>query len=843
MIDHVFESAVAPHGKFFISRGKRFFFKAVRLEISDQPLDFSGKLGLRTRLGELKAGHTTAVLTRGSNAEVVLDIAGQLGLAAIVELPLNGEGLLKRSGLRETYARLTRTVRIFRDHQALAGYLLDIGVDMQWLKHQGVERVQKRLRKVIDKIKQIDSNAMVALNHRPETRGLALLEEDLIYSSVPPLTPFELKNYIVGLHNIAESRPVVIEFETPTPEQDERVASAFASGVAGVVANPITNQVAPDLLHIRQLTSGELLPFATLNGTCPPVPRHTPMVSVVVCAYNAERTMRRCLESLRTLDYANHEVIIVDDGSRDSTAEIATDFPEFRLIRQSNKGLSVARNVGLHAARGEIIAYTDSDCVVDPHWLTLMVGAMVENKFDACGGPNYAPHEESRTEACVAVSPGAPCHVLIDEDRAEHLAGCNMVFRKSMLTTIGGFDPQFTAAGDDVDICWRAIDAGFTLGFCPAAFVWHFRRNTVKAYYGQQRGYGKAEAMLYFKYPERFNSLGQIMWRGRIPGLARMLPGGARKKILWATGSRAFFQTIYEREQGLIKFLPQTLEWQLFWSLVAIATLAAGWNIVPALAMLTLGPIWSLCYAWRAPIEKSHDSFTSRLIVAMLTYTGPLARALTRYRLRLKGAWSAIKGVEPSPRQRPTIKWSQRAVHLAYWNEKWTPRETLLDRMMRLFSRAGHPLIVDRGWNDFDFEVRPDAWTRVEIKTADEEHESGKLKNHVLARVRLSWLTRTPLIAGIACAAGCAAFGLGAFALIIGEITTVAAAFALSEAAESGRLAYRTIEQCAAELDLIPLGKPTAAARRAAASSQPVIDDAREIAPATSLIAENRPTD
>jgi GT2 family glycosyltransferase len=193
-----------------------------------------------------------------------------------------------------------------------------------------------------------------------------------------------------------------------------------------------------------------------------------------------------------------------------------------------------------------------------------MVGAMVENKFDACGGPNYAPHEESRTEACVAVSPGAPCHVLIDEDRAEHLAGCNMVFRKSMLTTIGGFDPQFTAAGDDVDICWRAIDAGFTLGFCPAAFVWHFRRNTVKAYYGQQRGYGKAEAMLYFKYPERFNSLGQIMWRGRIPGLARMLPGGARKKILWATGSRAFFQTIYEREQGLIKFLPQTLEWQLW---------------------------------------------------------------------------------------------------------------------------------------------------------------------------------------------------------------------------------------------------------------------------------------
>ncbi len=271
----------------------------------------------------------------------------------------------------------------------------------------------------------------------------------------------------------------------------------------------------------------EILPFVALNGDCPPVLRQPPMVSVVICAYNAERTMEACLESLRKLDYPNYEVVVVDDGSRDRTAEISARFPEFRLIRQPNKGLSVARNVGMQAARGEIIAYTDSDCVVDSHWLRFMVGAMTANGFDACGGPNYAPHEEGRTEACVSASPGAPCHVLTAEDRAEHLAGCNMVFRKDVLQRIGGFDPQFTAAGDDVDICWRALDAGFVLGFCPAAFVWHFRRNTVKAYYNQQRGYGKAEAMLYLKYPDRFNALGQVMWRGRIPGLARTMPGVA----------------------------------------------------------------------------------------------------------------------------------------------------------------------------------------------------------------------------------------------------------------------------------------------------------------------------
>ena len=77
------------------------------------------------------------------------------------------------------------------------------------------------------------------------------------------------------------------------------------------------------------------------------------------------------------------------------------------------------------------------------------------------------------------------------------------------------------------------LDAGFKLGFSPAAFVWHFRRNTVKAYYGQQRGYGRAEAMLYPKYPGRFNMMGQIAWRGTIPGLARTIPGGNRKRVLW----------------------------------------------------------------------------------------------------------------------------------------------------------------------------------------------------------------------------------------------------------------------------------------------------------------------
>ena len=114
--------------------------------------------------------------------------------------------------------------------------------------------------------------------------------------------------------------------------------------------------------------------------------------------------------------------------------------------------------------------------------------------------------------AAVAVSPGGPTHVLISDEVAEHIAGCNMAFRRDALLDLGGFDPLYRAAGDDVDICWRFQDAGYTIGFSAAALVWHFRRNTVKAYLNQQRGYGKAEALVYAKHPFRFNLFGQAKW-------------------------------------------------------------------------------------------------------------------------------------------------------------------------------------------------------------------------------------------------------------------------------------------------------------------------------------------
>src|SRR6185436_18035495 len=92
----------------------------------------------------------------------------------------------------------------------------------------------------------------------------------------------------------------------------------------------------------------------------PVPPDPAPKISVVICAYNAERTMQACLEALEELRYPNHEVIVVNDGSTDATLAIAEQFPFIRLLSHENRGLSAARNTGIAAATGDLVAFTDS---------------------------------------------------------------------------------------------------------------------------------------------------------------------------------------------------------------------------------------------------------------------------------------------------------------------------------------------------------------------------------------------------------------------------------------------------------------------------------------------------
>ena len=290
------------------------------------------------------------------------------------------------------------------------------------------------------------------------------------------------------------------------------------------------------------------------------------------------------------------------------------------------------------------------------------------------------------------------------------------------------------------------------------------------------------------------------------------MPGGSCKNIFWAAG-RPGVPTVFDPALSLLRFLPQTLEWNVAAVLLALVSLTLNVTVIPALAMLGLGPIWALYYAWHAPIEKSHISFSARMLVAYLAYTGPVIRTITRYKTMAKAQRNL--GAETAVRQRPTVQWLKRTVKLAYWNEDWTPRDVLLDRLAKFFAKSGHPSMIESGWKDYDLEVRPSPFTTIEIKTADEEHEQGKLKNHVAAHVRMSRLSAIALAIGATSAIATTVLSMHMLSVGLSGLTLVFGACVMAAMAESGRLAYRAVEECAAELNLFPLGaliKPTRAA-------------------------------
>src|SRR6202035_5087187 len=190
---------------------------------------------------------------------------------------------------------------------------------------------------------------------------------------------------------------------------------------------------------------------------------------------------------------------------------------------------------------GEIVAYLDDDAIPDADWLTHLAAAFHSGEYAAAGGPNILPEDSGQVAECVANAPGGPTHVLVSDSEAEHIPGCNMAIRKAALEEIGGFDPQFRAAGDDVDVCWRLLDTGRRIAFSPGAVVHHHRRSSVSGYLRQQRAYGKAEALLERKHPDKYSATGHVDWAGQLYGNgAAQHRGGWRWRVYYGGWGTAF---------------------------------------------------------------------------------------------------------------------------------------------------------------------------------------------------------------------------------------------------------------------------------------------------------------
>ncbi len=708
----------------------------------------------------------------------LLDIALEHGLRVMVGLSAEQYVgyLIDRRGAPDVEALVAAKVRECAGHPALLCYALGNEIPAPMVRWLGRERVQRYLKRLYRVVKQEDPAGLVTYVNYPTTEYLELPFLDLLCFNVYLESHERLKAYLARLQNIAGDRPLLMSElgldglrngeRAQAQVLDWQVRTAFAGGCAGAFVFSWTDEWYRHGSDVEDwafgLTRADRSPKPALDvvreafDDVPFSPRlRWPRISVVVCSYNGARTIVDCLEGLARLDYPDYEVIVVDDGSRDATAASARRYA-CRLIQTPNRGLARARNAGLAAASGEIVAYIDDDAFPDPHWLRYLAATFMSTLHAGVGGPNIAPPGDGWIAECVARAPGGPLHVLLSDQEAEHIPGCNMAFRRTCLEAIGGFDPQFRTAGDDVDVCWRLQERGWTLGFHPAALVWHHRRNSVRTYWKQQIGYGRAEAMLERKWPEKYNGPGHVRWAGRIygPGITRLL-GWRRPRIYHGVWGGAPFQSLYEPAPSLLGFLPQMPEWHLMTATLAVL---AGSSVVyppfalavPLLVAALVLPIAQACAsAARAPFpERTHGvaHLTRRLLTAALHLVQPLARLRGRL----------LEGLTPWRRRAtpgPAPLWP---VTAAIWSGRWEPQDRrLLALEARLRAKRACVLRGEEhdGW---DLEVRGGILGVARLVMGVEDHAGAK------QLVRLRWWPKIPmrgpiLALGFAALAGAAA--------------------------------------------------------------------------------------
>jgi GT2 family glycosyltransferase len=501
---------------------------------------------------------------------------------------------------------LAESLREVEGHPALAGVFVANEVPADLVRWMGPVRVRRALEELIALGKELRPDVLWCYGNYPSTEYLEPENADFTAFNVYLEDPQAFRSYLRRLHHIAGDRPVMIsEFgldsrRNGTAEQAASLAWAIRvareEGMAGMTVYAWSDRWWNAGMEVTDWDFG----LIDRNGQDKPAlaavkeawshdrsPISRERFSVIVCTRNGATRIAACLEALEKQSFPAHEIIVVDDGSTDgTTALVASRFPHVRLLTLEPGGLSAARNAGAEAATGDIVAFTDDDCEADPDWLAGLAGAFAKG-WDAAGGPNLPPPAKSDAEAIVAAAPGAPSHVMLDDAEAEHLPGCNLAVRRTTYFDIGGFDPVFTTAGDDVDFCWRLRDKGYRLGFAPTAFVWHHRRPSLRGYLRQQIGYGKAEALLIAKHPKRFTATGDARWDGFVytGGPVRAVEGSV---IYHGPMGLAGYQGVADRMQPL-----RPLD-SRFGNLSSTARLAALNWLQPKLRA------WFRCRRWNA---------------------------------------------------------------------------------------------------------------------------------------------------------------------------------------------------------------------------------------------------
>lgn len=230
-----------------------------------------------------------------------------------------------------------------------------------------------------------------------------------------------------------------------------------------------------------------------------------PGYSVVVPAYNAGATIRLCLEALlrQSVGRETYEVLVVDDGSTDDTAEIIQRFA-VTAIRQRNRGPAAARNHGSRLAQGEIVLFTDADCVPQADWVAQMTKPFADPNVCAVKGA-YRTAQRALVARFAQVEFEERFALLKKADSIDMVDTYSAGYRKNVFERLGGFDESFPVANnEDTDLSYKLSAAGHRMVFNPDAVVCHLRHpDTLRRYLRQKFWRGYWRMVVYRRFPDK----------------------------------------------------------------------------------------------------------------------------------------------------------------------------------------------------------------------------------------------------------------------------------------------------------------------------------------------------
>lgn len=809
------------HGKFFRSGEQKLYLRGVTYGpfapgIRGEPYDPD-----RTRedFARMSEAGINAVRLYTPPPEWLLDTAVDHDLLVLAGLAWEQHVtfLDDRSCAETIVERVRAEVAARAGHPALLAWAVGNEIPAPVVRWHGAGKMRRFLARLYEAAKHADPGAAITYVNYPTTEYLELDFLDFVCFNVFLEEPSPFEAYLHRLLNLAGDRPLVLTEigldsrsngeEAQAGTIDWQVRRAFAAGSAGTFVFSWTDEWHRGGLEITDwqfgLTDRDRAPrpaLARLTEAYATVPLDlgpaAPRASVLICTYNGARTLEETCGAVAKLEYPAFEVIVVDDGSTDDSAEIARRHG-FRVISTENRGLSSARNTALEAASGEIVAFIDDDAMPDPQWLTYLADTFTRTDFVAVGGPNLPVPGDGSVADAVAAAPGNPIHVLVADRDAEHIPGCNSAFRADALREIGGFDPRFRTAGDDVDVCWRLQDRGLRIGYCAAAVVWHHRRRTLGGYLRQQHGYGRAEAMLERKWPARYSAGGHVTWQGRVygEGAPRHATGPLRWRIYHGVWGMAPFQSLYEPARGEMNGLLLTPEAYLAIGLASLlVVLGALWTpllfLAPAV-ILVAGAVAVRAVTIAATARFPTHGLSRREAVVRRVLAGLLhiAQPIVRLEGRLRHGLTPWRSFTPGAGALPVTTRFER------WSEEWVDPVEWVRCLERGITRAG--TVVRRGgeFDGWDIETRGGVLAGVRVSTVVEEHGDGRQLVRIRCRPRWSAIAVALTAVLLALAAAAVIDGAPVAATVLAVVGCALALRMLSEASSALGLIARVARE------------------------------------------------